>query len=212
MPSFNLSSRRTTKSCILVNNAGMSIRRSVSKSYQRIHDFERTLTLNFLGPVRLILGLVPKMRERSRARIVNVSTMGVQVGVPRFEAYIASKAAPDAFSGRIPALSGVGQIRMNKTARHPKRPLYLAAFSKHSQTEKSVSRDLTYLDIRFQELIFSANRKRNYGSLLFEAMQGPYHPASTMTMQVLCSTHHPFGCGDPTGVPTRCLVPKTLAP
>ncbi|MGB5811907.1 MAG: SDR family NAD(P)-dependent oxidoreductase [Polyangiales bacterium] len=83
---------------ILVNNAGISIRRSVAKSYSRMHDFERTLALNFLGSVRLIMGFVPGMRERGAGQILNVSTVGVQVNVPRFGAYIASKAALDAFS------------------------------------------------------------------------------------------------------------------
>jgi NAD(P)-dependent dehydrogenase (short-subunit alcohol dehydrogenase family) len=83
---------------ILVNNAGISIRRSVQKSYERMHDFERTLALNFLGAVRLIMGLLPGMRAAKQGQILNVSTIGVQVNVPRYGAYIASKAALDAFS------------------------------------------------------------------------------------------------------------------
>jgi short-subunit dehydrogenase len=83
---------------ILVNNAGISIRRSVAKSYDRVHDFERTLALNFLGAVRLIMGFLPGMRARKGGQILNVSTIGVQVNVPRYGAYIASKAALDAFS------------------------------------------------------------------------------------------------------------------
>jgi len=83
---------------ILVNNAGISIRRSVTKSYDRVHDFERTLALNFLGAVRLIMGFLPGMRAQKRGQIINVSTIGVQVNVPRYGAYLASKAALDAFS------------------------------------------------------------------------------------------------------------------
>ena len=83
---------------ILVNNAGISIRRSVKKSYDRVHDFERTLGLNFLGAVRLIMGFLPGMRAQKQGQILNVSTIGVQVNVPRYGAYIASKAALDAFS------------------------------------------------------------------------------------------------------------------
>ncbi len=82
---------------ILVNNAGISIRRSVAKSYDRVHDFERTIALNFLGAVRLIMGFLPGMRARKEGQIVNVSTIGVQVNVPRYGAYLASKAALDAF-------------------------------------------------------------------------------------------------------------------
>lgn len=83
---------------ILVNNAGISIRRSVQKSYDRVHDFERTLALNFLGAVRLIMGFLPGMRAQKEGQVLNVSTIGVQVNVPRYGAYIASKAALDAFS------------------------------------------------------------------------------------------------------------------
>ena len=86
---------------ILVNNAGRSIRRSIALSYDRIHDFQRTIDLNYLGPVQLILKLLPGMRERQSGQIVNVSTMGVQTNVPRFSAYVASKAALDAFSRSI---------------------------------------------------------------------------------------------------------------
>ena len=86
---------------VLVNNAGRSIRRSIERSYDRIHDFERTIELNYLGPVQLVLKLLPGMRERRSGLIVNVSTMGLQVNTPRFSAYLASKAALDAFSRSI---------------------------------------------------------------------------------------------------------------
>lgn len=83
---------------VLVNNAGRSIRRSIALSYDRFHDFERTIQLNYLGTVKLIMGLLPGMRERKRGHIVNVSSIGVQTGPPRFSAYVASKAALDAFT------------------------------------------------------------------------------------------------------------------
>jgi NAD(P)-dependent dehydrogenase (short-subunit alcohol dehydrogenase family) len=83
---------------ILVNNAGRSIRRSLALSYDRFHDFERTMQLNYFGALRLILKLVPGMRERGFGQIINVSSIGVQTNTPRFSAYVASKAALDAFS------------------------------------------------------------------------------------------------------------------
>jgi NAD(P)-dependent dehydrogenase (short-subunit alcohol dehydrogenase family) len=83
---------------VLVNNAGRSIRRSVAASTDRFHDFERTMQLNYFGAVAIILGLLPAMRARKRGHIVNVSTIGVQTYPPRFSAYVASKAALDAFS------------------------------------------------------------------------------------------------------------------
>jgi NAD(P)-dependent dehydrogenase (short-subunit alcohol dehydrogenase family) len=86
---------------ILVNNAGRSIRRSIALSYDRPHDFERTIQLNYLGAVRLILKLLPVMRARKWGQIINVSSIGVQTNTPRFSAYVASKAALDAFSRSI---------------------------------------------------------------------------------------------------------------
>ena len=83
---------------MLVNNAGRSIRRSVRLSYDRFHDFERTMALNYFAPVRLVLALLPHMTQRHFGHIVNVSSIGVQANPPRFSAYVASKAALDAFS------------------------------------------------------------------------------------------------------------------
>ena len=85
---------------VLVNNAGRSIRRSVALSYDRFHDYERTIKLNYLGTIRLILGLLPHMREKQSGHIVNVSSIGVQTNPPRFSAYVASKSALDALHAR----------------------------------------------------------------------------------------------------------------
>jgi NAD(P)-dependent dehydrogenase (short-subunit alcohol dehydrogenase family) len=83
---------------VLVNNAGKSIRRSIGLSYDRFHDFQRTIAINYLGPVRLLLGLLPAMRTRRAGHIVNVSTLGVRLPpAPRWAAYQASKAAFDVF-------------------------------------------------------------------------------------------------------------------
>jgi len=80
----------------VVSNAGKSIRRSISESYDRMHDFTRTIAINYLGPVQLLLGLLEPMRERGSGHIVNVSTIGVLVApAPRWAAYISSKAAFD---------------------------------------------------------------------------------------------------------------------
>jgi NAD(P)-dependent dehydrogenase (short-subunit alcohol dehydrogenase family) len=86
---------------LLVNNAGRSIRRGISHSYDRYHDYERTMALNYFGALKLILGLLPAMRERKGGQIINISSIGVQTNAPRFSAYVASKAALDAFSRSI---------------------------------------------------------------------------------------------------------------
>jgi short-subunit dehydrogenase len=83
---------------VLINNAGRSIRRSVERSYDRFHDFERTMQLNYFGALKLILAFLPGMRERKSGHIINVSSIGVQTNTPRFSAYVASKSALDAFS------------------------------------------------------------------------------------------------------------------
>jgi short-subunit dehydrogenase len=94
---------------ILVNNAGKSIRRSVSRAYDRFHDYQRTMQLNYFAPVKLILNVLPVMREQGSGHIVNVSTIGLQTNTPRFSAYLASKAALDAFSRSIgPEVIGDG--------------------------------------------------------------------------------------------------------
>ncbi|MDZ4264845.1 MAG: SDR family oxidoreductase [Mycobacterium sp.] len=79
---------------ILVNNAGRSIRRPLEESLDRWHDVERTMTLNYYGPLRLIRGLAPGMLERRDGHIINVSTWGVKTeSPPLFGVYNASKAA-----------------------------------------------------------------------------------------------------------------------
>lgn len=83
---------------MLVNNAGRSIRRSLDLSYDRMHDFERTMAINYFGPVRLTLALLPSMRAQKYGHIVNVVTWGVQLKAPKFAAYIASKTALDTFA------------------------------------------------------------------------------------------------------------------
>ena len=83
---------------ILINNAGRSIRRGISASYDRFHDFERTMELNYFGSLRMIMGLLPGMEKRRRGHVINISSIGVLSNAPRFSAYVASKAALDAFS------------------------------------------------------------------------------------------------------------------
>ena len=83
---------------ILINNAGRSIRRAVHESTDRFHDFERTMQLNYFGAVRLVMNLLPKMMIRREGHIINISSIGVLANATRFSAYVASKAALDAFS------------------------------------------------------------------------------------------------------------------
>jgi NAD(P)-dependent dehydrogenase (short-subunit alcohol dehydrogenase family) len=83
---------------ILINNAGRSIRRSIASEYERFHDFQRTMQLNYFGAVKLLLAVLPEMRRRRSGHIVNISSIGVQAFPPRFGAYVASKSALAALS------------------------------------------------------------------------------------------------------------------
>ena len=83
---------------VLVNNAGKSIRRSLALSFDRPQDFQRTIDVNYVGPVRLLLALLPSMCERGEGHLVNVSTIGTRLPPgPRWAAYQASKGAFDIY-------------------------------------------------------------------------------------------------------------------
>ena len=83
---------------ILINNAGRSIRRAIENSYERFHDFERTMQLNYFGALRLNMNLLPTMSQQRNGHIINISSIGVLTNAPRFSAYVASKAALDAWT------------------------------------------------------------------------------------------------------------------
>jgi NAD(P)-dependent dehydrogenase (short-subunit alcohol dehydrogenase family) len=82
----------------LVNNAGRSIRRGIESSYDRMHDFERTMQVNYFGALRMTMGLMPQMSAKRRGHVINISSIGVLTNAPRFSAYVASKAALDAWT------------------------------------------------------------------------------------------------------------------
>ncbi len=83
---------------VLINNAGRSIRRGIESSYDRFHDYERTMQLNYFGCLRTTMGLLPQMVNKRRGHVVNISSIGVLTNAPRFSAYVASKAALDAWT------------------------------------------------------------------------------------------------------------------
>lgn len=94
---------------VLINNAGRSIRRPITESLERPHDFQRTMDLNYMAAVRLSLRLLPAMLERGDGHIINVSSQSTQMPMPRFAAYVASKSALEGFSRSIAAeLTGTG--------------------------------------------------------------------------------------------------------
>ena len=81
---------------VVVGDAGESIRRSLHLQYDRPQDFERTISVDYLDQVRLLLGLLPAMRRHGSGHIVSISTVGVRTAPgPRWGAYLASKSAFD---------------------------------------------------------------------------------------------------------------------
>lgn len=83
---------------ILVNNAGRSIRRAIEASYDRFHDFTRTMDVNYFGALRITLGLIDGMVKKKKGHVINISSIGVLTNAPRFSAYVSSKAALDAWT------------------------------------------------------------------------------------------------------------------
>jgi len=83
---------------IVINNAGRSIRRAIENSFDRFHDFERCMQLNYFAAVRVAMGFLPGMLDKKRGHIINISSIGVLTNAPRFSAYVASKSALEAFS------------------------------------------------------------------------------------------------------------------
>jgi NAD(P)-dependent dehydrogenase (short-subunit alcohol dehydrogenase family) len=83
---------------ILVNNAGRSIRRGIENSFDRLHDFERTMQVNYFGAIGLTMAVLPGMVRKHGGHVISVSSIGTLTSAPRFSAYVASKAAMEAWT------------------------------------------------------------------------------------------------------------------
>lgn len=78
-----------------VSNAGLSINRSLRKSVDRMHDFNRTMSINYQVPVAITLALLPKLEEFG-GHLINVSAINVLLPpMPNWSAYQSSKVAFD---------------------------------------------------------------------------------------------------------------------
>lgn len=95
---------------VVVHNAGKSIRRSLHRSLDRPHDFERCMGVNYLGPMRLQLALLPSMFEGRHGHIINVSSVSVRLApAAHWAAYHCSKTAFDLWLGAaVPELRPYG--------------------------------------------------------------------------------------------------------
>lgn len=90
---------------VLINNAGRSIRRPILETRDRLHDYQRTMQVNYFGAVQLTLALLPRLLAR-RGQVVMSSTLSAQIPIPLFAAYLASKAALDSFARSLAAEHG----------------------------------------------------------------------------------------------------------
>jgi short-subunit dehydrogenase len=91
---------------VLVNNAAHSIRRPITESLDRAHDYERTININYLAAVRLTLGLMPRFLEQGHGHVVVSTSMSTQIPIPLFSAYLASKSALESFARSLSAELG----------------------------------------------------------------------------------------------------------
>lgn len=79
---------------ILVHNAGKSMNRAIHLSYRRPRDVNAIIGVNYLGPIRLTLALLPYMRQRGEGHIINIATAGcLMYPFPRWGFYLSSKKA-----------------------------------------------------------------------------------------------------------------------
>lgn len=91
---------------VLVNNAARSIRRPITESIGRVHDYERTIDINYLAAVRLTLGLLPRFLDQGHGHVVVSTSMSTQIPIPLFSAYLASKSALESFARSLSAELG----------------------------------------------------------------------------------------------------------
>jgi NAD(P)-dependent dehydrogenase (short-subunit alcohol dehydrogenase family) len=86
---------------VLVNNAGRAINRMIDRAFDRLHDYQRVMALNYFGPVALCLGFLPGMRERGFGHVINVLSLGAQAIGPGATAYSSSKSALETFGDGV---------------------------------------------------------------------------------------------------------------
>lgn len=91
---------------VLINNAARSIRRPINEALDRLHDYQRTMQLNYIGAVAMTLALLPRMLARGQGHVVSVSSLSTQIPIPLFSAYLASKSALESFTRSLKAELG----------------------------------------------------------------------------------------------------------
>lgn len=160
---------------VLVNNAARSIRRPILEALDRLHDYERTMQINFFAAVQLTLKLLPRFLEQGQGQVVNISTMSTQVPIPLFSAYLASKSALESFSRSLAAELGdrglavtVVYFPMVRTAMSSKTAIY-----KHMRMLDAESAAGWIVDAIEHRPARVTSRLGIAGSVLLSALPGP---------------------------------------
>ncbi|MGA9213217.1 SDR family oxidoreductase [Kaistella sp.] len=78
---------------VLINNAGMGMVGAVEDSSQE--EILKLFNLNLVGSVQMMTAVLPKMREQKLGKIINISSIGSEMGLPFRGFYSASKSALD---------------------------------------------------------------------------------------------------------------------
>lgn len=86
----------------VISNAGLSIRRRVAASGER-DDLSRSTAVNLLGPARLLGGLLPGLRARGAAQVINIGSVSAVVPTAGWSSYAATKAGFDAWLRSVAA-------------------------------------------------------------------------------------------------------------
>lgn len=76
---------------VLVNNAGMTMEKKTTEVTDE--DWDAVLATNLTSMFRCARAVAPGMIELERGKIINIGSMYGVIGVPRYAAYCASKAA-----------------------------------------------------------------------------------------------------------------------
>ncbi|MBO6850801.1 MAG: SDR family NAD(P)-dependent oxidoreductase [Marinobacter sp.] len=160
---------------VLVNNAAHSIRRPITGALDRLHDYQRTININYIAAVGLTLKLLPRMLEQGGGQVVNISTLSSQVPIPLFSAYLASKAALESFSRSL--LAELGDRGIDVTV------VYFPMVRTPMSSRTSIYRHMPMMDVeKAAGWIVKAVRKKparvgsplgTVGSLALAALPGP---------------------------------------
>lgn len=84
---------------LVINNAGMGMVGPIEDSKQE--EILRLFNLNVVGSVQIMSAVLPQMRAQKRGKIINISSIGSEMGLPFRGFYSASKSALDKITEAI---------------------------------------------------------------------------------------------------------------